>query len=185
MHVHVQVETRFGTKVMVCQSVMRSAEALRKLVMDERYTKAASSNRTAEVCIDLAQCLCQKYGHHSLAGRLIVDTALLQTIHDLVTDMSFIADMEAALRLLQPILALLTSLEADSPLLSQCLPLWLSVFQHVKQWAADEHQQTPTLEAVLLKRFGKCYHQAMSAAFLCDAAFYTFDAESEAYTANE
>ena len=25
----------------------------------------------------------------------------------------------------------------------------------------------------------------MSAAYLCDAAFYTFDAESEAYTANE
>jgi len=122
---------------------------------------------------------------HSLACILNADTALLQTIHDLVTDLSFIADMESALRLLQPILALLLSLEADKPLLSQCLPLWLSVFQHVKKWAADEHQHTATLEAVLLKRFRKCYHPAMSAAFLCDAAFYTFDAESEAYTANE
>ena len=55
---HVQVETRFGTKVMVCQSIMRSAEALRKVVMDERYTTAAASNSTAEVCIHLALCLC-------------------------------------------------------------------------------------------------------------------------------
>lgn len=46
-----QVETRFGTKVMVCQSIMRSAEALQKLVMDERFTKAAASVDMAQVCI--------------------------------------------------------------------------------------------------------------------------------------
>ncbi|KAL0023253.1 hypothetical protein WJX77_000286 [Trebouxia sp. C0004] len=87
LEIAAQVERRFETKVMVCQSIMCSAEALRKVVMDERYTSAAASNSTAE------------------------------TIHDL--------------------------------------------------------------------RFRKCYHPAMSAAYLCDAAFYTFDAESEAYTANE
>ena len=32
-----QVETRFGTKVMVCQSVMSSAEALRLAVMTETF----------------------------------------------------------------------------------------------------------------------------------------------------
>ena len=53
MH-HMQVDTRFGSKVMVCQSVMRSAEALRRLVMDERYTHAAASNTTAEVSIGVA-----------------------------------------------------------------------------------------------------------------------------------
>lgn len=109
----------------------------------------------------------------------------MQTIHASVTNLTFIADMESALRLLQPILALLHSLEADSPLLSQCLPLWLSVFQLVKNWAADEYQQTATLEATLLKRFKKCYHPAMSAAFLCDPAFYIATAESDGYIANE
>ena len=77
---------------------------------------------------------------------------------------------------------MLQSLEADKPLLSQCLPLWLSVFQHVK--ASAEFQETPTLESVLLKRFNKCYHPAMSAAYLCDPAYYTYDADSLAYLAN-
>ena len=37
-----QVETRFGTKVMVMQSIMRSAQALQKTVRDERYTEKAT-----------------------------------------------------------------------------------------------------------------------------------------------
>ena len=76
---------------------------------------------------------------------------LLQVIHSLINDMTFISDLESSLRLLQPILAVLQSLEADKPLLSQCLPLWLSVFQHVKAWASAEFQETSTLESVLLK----------------------------------
>ncbi|DBA92818.1 TPA: hypothetical protein ACH3X1_003003 [Trebouxia sp. C0004] len=98
--------------------------------------------------------------------------------------MTFISDIECSLRLQQPILAVLQSLEADKPLLSQCLPLWLSVFQHVKAWASAEFQETATLESVLLKRFNKCYHPAMSAAYLCDPAYYTYDADSQAYLAN-
>lgn len=109
---------------------------------------------------------------------------LLQVIHGQINDMTFISDMESSLRLLQPILAVLQSLEADKPLLSQCLPLWLSVFQHVKAWASAEFQQTVTLESVLLKRFKKCYHPAMSAAYLCDPAYYAYDADSQAYLAN-
>ena len=46
-------------------------------------------------------------------------------------------------------------------------------------------QHTATYTEAVLKYFQKRYHSAMSAAFLCDAAFYTFDAESEAHTANE
>ncbi|DBA79980.1 TPA: hypothetical protein ACH3X1_008183 [Trebouxia sp. C0004] len=67
---------------MVCQSIMRSAGALQKTVMDERYTASRAADDMAE------------------------------RIHTLVTDMSFIADMESTLKLLQPILAVLQSLEA-------------------------------------------------------------------------
>ncbi len=69
-------------------------------------------------------------------------------------------------------------------MLSQCLPLWWSEFQHVKAWAAAEFEESATLEDVLLKRLKKCYHPAMSAAYLCDPAFYTYDTDSEAYLAN-
>lgn len=158
---------------------MRSAEALQKVVMQEDYTKNAARNDMAEVRLLASVCL-----HCAASKQERPVVAVLQNIHDLITDMSFVADMEQALRLLQPILALLQSLEADKPLLSQCLPLWLSVFRHVKKWAAEELQETPTLASVLLKRFGKCYHKAMSAAFLCDPAFFTYDAEGDAYTAD-
>ena len=47
------------------------------------------------------------------------------------------------------------------------------MFRHVKKWAAEEFQETDTLESVLQKRFRKCYHKAMSAAFLLDVAFFT------------
>lgn len=38
----VQVETRSGTKVMVCQTAMRSAGALQKTVINERYTASGT-----------------------------------------------------------------------------------------------------------------------------------------------
>ncbi len=40
---------------------------------------------------------------------------LLQVIYHLINDMTFISDMESSLKLLQPILAVLQSLEADKP----------------------------------------------------------------------
>ena len=128
--------------------------------------------------------LCKLVSKQSLEGLPLTTFVLLQVIHSLINDMTFISDMESSLRLLQPILAVLQSLEADKPLLSQCLPLWLSVFQHVKAWANAEFQETATLESVLLKRFNKCYHPAMSAAYLCDPAYYTYDGDSQAYVAN-
>lgn len=39
------------------------------------------------------------------------------------------------------------------------------------------------LEAVLLKRFRKCYHKSMSAAYLCDPALHTFDDDSNTFGA--
>ncbi|KAL3150367.1 hypothetical protein ABBQ32_000206 [Trebouxia sp. C0010 RCD-2024] len=87
-----QVETRFGTEVMVTQSVISSAEALHKTVWNERYADKAAG--------------------------------------------------------------------------------------------VEFGQETATLESVLLKRFNMCYHPAMSAAYLCDPAYYTYDADSQAYLAN-
>lgn len=46
-----QVETRFGTKVMVTQSVISSAEALQKTVRDERYADKAAVVEFGQVCI--------------------------------------------------------------------------------------------------------------------------------------
>lgn len=108
----------------------------------------------------------------------------MQTIHSSITDMTFISNMESVLRLLQPILAALQSLEADRPLLSQCLPLWLSAVKHVHAWAASELQPVLEMQAVLLKRFAKCYHKGMAAAYLADPVFYVPDPDGQSYVVN-
>ena len=110
----------------------------------------------------------------------------LQAVYDAVTSMTFVADMERALKLLQPILAVFQSLEVDKPLLSQCLHVWLSVFKHVYAWADAEYQPVATLEAKLLKRFKKCYHPSMCAAYLADPAFYVpeTDCDNSFYAVN-
>ncbi|DBA81899.1 TPA: hypothetical protein ACH3X1_007613 [Trebouxia sp. C0004] len=83
---------------------------------------------------------------------------------------------ENAVKLLEPILALLQSLEADKPLLSQCLPAWYSIYQHVKYWCEEELQSFEDIMPVLRKRFlKKCYHPAMAAAFLMDPVFWEKD----------
>ena len=109
---------------------------------------------------------------------------IVQTIHSSITDMTFTSNMESVLRLLQPILAALQSFEADRPLLSQCLPLWLSAVKHVHAWAASEFQPVLELQAVLLKRFKKCYHKGMAAAYLADPVFYVPDPDNQSYAVN-
>ena len=49
-----QVETSFGTKVMVCQSIMRSAKALQDAVMDDEYQEGDAGDMREVRCI-LAQ----------------------------------------------------------------------------------------------------------------------------------
>lgn len=55
-----QVETRFGTKVMVTKSVLSSAEALQKTVRDKRYTDKAAGVEFGQVCIVAGSANCLK-----------------------------------------------------------------------------------------------------------------------------
>lgn len=108
---------------------------------------------------------------------------MLQKVRDHITDITFVVSLENAVKLLEPILALLQSLEADRPLLSQCLPAWYSIYQHVKRWCEEEFHSFEDVMPVLRKRFkGKCYHPAMAAAFLMDPVFWKKDPSGEMYT---
>ena len=62
--------------------------------------------------------------------------------------------------------------------------LWLSAVKHVHAWAASEFQPVLELQAVLLKRFKKCYQQGMSAAYLADPVFYVPDPDNQSYAVN-
>ncbi len=107
---------------------------------------------------------------------------MLQEIRQHITDFSFVESLQRAVRLLEPILALLQSLEQDKPLLSQCLPAWYSVYQHVQSQAQENLHCFDSMRPVLRKRFlDKCYHPAMAAAFLVDPVYYKEDSTHTKY----
>ena len=88
-----------------------------------------------------------------------------------ITDMSFVADLEQALRLLEPILAILLSLEADRPLVSQCLPIWESLYKHIRNWHEVELFGLNTaLDPALRIRFFWSLGQKFSCHSLCSKA---------------
>ena len=88
--------------------------------------------------------------------------------------------------LLEPILALLQSLEQDKPLMSQCLPAWYSVYVHIQSRAEQDMVDFESIKPVLRKRFvDKCYHPAMAAAFLLDPVYYKKDSTSTKYIPDE
>ena len=108
--------------------------------------------------------------------------SLLQEIRQHITDFGFVESLQRAVRLLEPILALLQSLEQDKPLLSQCLPAWYSVYQHVQSQAQEHLQCFDSMRPVLRKRcVDKCYHPAMAAAFVLDPVYYKEDSTHSKY----
>lgn len=108
----------------------------------------------------------------------------LQSIHDDILDITFLADMESALKLLQPVQELLQSMSKDKPLLSQLMPIWQSTFTHAKKWAADAMADDSQLLTVLRIRFNKCVHPAMYVAYLLDPVSWVPNEEDSGYIPN-
>ncbi|DBA98678.1 TPA: hypothetical protein ACH3X1_014457 [Trebouxia sp. C0004] len=81
-----------------------------------------------------------------------ITAADAQEIRQHKTDFSFVESLQRAVRLLEPILALLQGLEQDKPLLSQCLPAWYSVYQHVQSQAQENLHFFYSMRPVLHKR---------------------------------
>ena len=61
----------------------------------------------------------------------------MQAIKADVVDFDFVPKIEEALKVTQPLKALIHSVEADKPMLSQCLPMWHCLFIHVLAWTAS------------------------------------------------
>ena len=163
-----QVETRFGSRVMVCRDVMDSAEALQRAVNDPGFQ---INDAGAQVCKIIAATILSVSSLNMTFG-----THFLQEVWQHITDFSFVESLQSAVRMLEPILALLQSLEQDKPLLSQCLPAWYSVYQHLQSQAEANLQCYNDMRPVLRKRFvDKCYHPAMAAAFVVDPVYYKED----------
>ena len=92
----------------------------------------------------------------------------MQALDNGIVDFTFVNSIEEALRLLQPILEVLQSMAKDKPLVSQLLPVWLSTWMHICAWAEFQLSDLSELQSVSRKRFDKCVHPAMYAAYWVD-----------------
>ncbi|XP_021909521.1 uncharacterized protein LOC110823447 isoform X3 [Carica papaya] len=77
-------------------------------------------------------------------------------------------ELEAVYSLLKLIRGMAQEIEAERPLVGQCLPLWEELRVKVKEWCAKFSITEVAVEKIVEKRFRKNYHPAWSAAFILD-----------------
>jgi hypothetical protein len=135
--------TRFGSQIFCLRDVQRSKDALKSAVLDDGWNDA-TSNVTARDKI-----------HQMLTGG---------------NNTNFFADTTTVLKVTQPIMDAIHTVEADKPLLSQMLPLWAELLNcmqelHDNGSAALKRAKLPEL---LKERRDKLWHPSFSAAYLLD-----------------
>jgi hypothetical protein len=107
------------------------------------------------------------------------DDQLRRDVTDLVGSMRFWSDLEAVQDLVKIVKVMVNDIEADRPLVSQCLPLWDELRTKVKDWCAQyDKDETPVYE-IIEKRFNKNYHPAWAAAFILDPLYLLRDSSGK------
>jgi hypothetical protein len=96
-------------------------------------------------------------------------------VMDMVGGMRFWSDLEAVQSLIKIVKVMVSDVEVDRPLVSQCLPLWDDLRGKVKEWCARYGKDETPLQEVIQKRFNKNYHPAWAASFILDPLYLLRD----------
>ncbi|KAH8971437.1 hypothetical protein BDL97_02G142400 [Sphagnum fallax] len=96
-------------------------------------------------------------------------------VTDMVGGMRFWSDLEAVQSLIKIVKVMVSDVEVDRPLVSQCLPLWDDLRGKVKEWCARYGKDETPLQEVIQKRFNKNYHPAWAASFILDPLYLLRD----------
>uniref|UniRef100_A0A5B7B290 DUF7963 domain-containing protein n=1 Tax=Davidia involucrata TaxID=16924 RepID=A0A5B7B290_DAVIN len=96
-------------------------------------------------------------------------------VAEMIQDMGFWNDLEAVLSLVKLIGGMAEEIEAERPLVGQCLPLWEELRAKVRDWCAKFSIAEGPVENIVEKRFKKNYHPAWSAAFILDPQYLMRD----------
>ncbi|CAN6270776.1 unnamed protein product [Urochloa humidicola] len=107
---------------------------------------------------------------------LCVDDSAAREIADMVHSAAFWAEVEAAHSLVKLITDMAKEMEAERPLVGQCLPLWEDLRGKVRGWCRKFNVDEGAPMDVLERRFRKSYHPAWSAAFILDPLYLIKDA---------
>ncbi|KAI3471064.1 hypothetical protein Pfo_027727 [Paulownia fortunei] len=100
-------------------------------------------------------------------------------VADMIEDVGFWNDVEAAHSLVKLIMGMGEEIEAERPLVGQCLPLWEELRAKVKEWCTKYSFAEGPVEKIVERRFKKNYHPAWSAAFILDPLNLVRDASGK------
>ncbi|KAF5959884.1 hypothetical protein HYC85_001093 [Camellia sinensis] len=108
-----------------------------------------------------------------------VDDPLAREVAEMIQDVGFWNELEAVHSLVKLIRGMVEDIEAEKPLVGQCLPLWEELKAKLKDWCAKFRVAEGPIEKIVEKRFKKNYHPAWSAAFILDPQYLTRDSSGK------
>ncbi|KAF8380433.1 hypothetical protein HHK36_027920 [Tetracentron sinense] len=106
---------------------------------------------------------------------ICVDDPVAREVAEMIQDVGFWNELGAVHSLMKLIRGMAQEIEAERPLVGQCLPLWEELRRKVKEWCAKFNIAEGPVEKVIEKRFKKNYHPAWSAAFILDPLYLMRD----------
>ncbi|KAJ4706177.1 Ribonuclease H-like domain containing protein [Melia azedarach] len=104
-----------------------------------------------------------------------VEDPIAREVVGMIQSEVFWNELEAVYSLAKLIKGMTQEIEAERPLIGQCLPLWEELRSKVKNWCAKFTIPEGTVEKIVEKRFRKNYHPAWSAAFILDPLYLIRD----------
>ncbi|KAG0472816.1 hypothetical protein HPP92_014275 [Vanilla planifolia] len=109
---------------------------------------------------------------------LCLEDPAARELADMIRDMRFWNELEAVRSLVKLVETMTNEMEAERPLLGQCLQLWDELRNRVKDWRT-KFVLEGTVDEIVERRFKKNYHPAWSAAFILDPLYLSKDASGK------
>uniref|UniRef100_J3LW97 DUF659 domain-containing protein n=1 Tax=Oryza brachyantha TaxID=4533 RepID=J3LW97_ORYBR len=113
---------------------------------------------------------------HEESYKLVcIDDPAAREVGGMVQNVAFWTEVEAAHSLVKLITDMVREMEAERPLVGQCLPLWEDLRGKVRGWCRKFNLDEGIAMNVLDVRFRRSYHPAWSAAFILDPLYLIKD----------
>ncbi|KAL6127841.1 hypothetical protein ACLB2K_071202 [Fragaria x ananassa] len=103
------------------------------------------------------------------------EDSVAREVAAMIQNVGFWNELGAVYSFMKLIRGMTQEIEAERPLIGQCLPLWEELRTKVKGWCAKFNIDEGPIEKIVEKRFAKNYHPAWSAAFILDPQYLMRD----------
>ncbi|KAJ8764201.1 hypothetical protein K2173_005381 [Erythroxylum novogranatense] len=104
-----------------------------------------------------------------------IEDPIGREVAEMIREVGFWNELEAVHSLVKLIKEMAQEIEADRPLVGQCLSLWEELKAKVKDWCSKFHFAEAAVEKVIERRFKKNYHPAWAAAYILDPLYLLRD----------